>query len=177
MRFIFFFSFQGLYCEVLSGSDIALVWVGASNVATQILPCHAAPLAGVNDSRTAISSLPFLASTCLTSAIKPFNSFGGVFFFVFTFFNLSVEITQLIVTHLIEKHYVKMGNVRFGEGFACTSMDLVPVLQTADSYLIPKAPMNLTAVHDNVCKIRPRTAQAPVSSEISSVFMAFAKEL
>lgn len=96
---------------------------------------------------------------------------------VFTFFNLSVEITQLIVTHLIEKHYVKTGNARFGGGFACTSMDLVPILQTAGSYLRPRAPMNLTAVHDNVCKIRPRTAQAPVSSEISFVFMAFAKEL
>lgn len=100
-----------------------------------------------------------------------------VFFFVFRFFNLAVEIWQLIVTHLIEKHYVKTGNAGFEEGFACTSMDLGPILQMAGSYLRPKATLYFTAVHDNVRKIRPCTAQAFLSSEISFVFMAFAKEL
>lgn len=32
--YLYFFPFQGLYCEVLSGSDIAQIWVEASNLAT-----------------------------------------------------------------------------------------------------------------------------------------------
>lgn len=174
----FFFPFQVLRCELLSGSDIALICVRASSVATQILPCHAAPLSSVNDSRTTISSLPFLVSTSdfYHQTVQQFLFGWGLGFFVFTVFNLSVEISHLIVTHLIEKRYVKTGNTRFGEGFACTSMEWGPILKTACSYLRPKATLNLTAVHDNVCKIRPCTAQVLLSREISFVFMAFAKK-
>lgn len=86
---------------------------------------------------------------------------------------MSIEIARLIVTHLIEKYDVKTANAIFVEGLACTFMELRPILQTAGSYLRCKAILNLIAVHDNVCKIRTCTAQAPLSREISFVFIAF----
>lgn len=70
--------------------------------------------------------------------------FGVVFFpFLFTFFNLSVEIAHWIVTPLIEKYNVKTDNAVFVEGLACTSIDLSPILQTAGSYLRCKATLIL----------------------------------
>lgn len=88
-----------------------------------------------------MSSSPLLVSTCLTSPSKRSTLLGfGVF--QFTFFNLSVEIAHLIVTHLIDKCCVKTGNARFGEGFARASMDRGPVLQTAGFYLRSHTELN-----------------------------------
>lgn len=149
-----FFPFQGLHCKVLSGSDTDLIWVGAGNVATQILPCRAVP------PKTTRSSLPFLVS--LLSS----NSSTALGFFLYSHpSNLHVE----IVAHFIENGCVETGNARFGKWFASTSMGLGPILQTAIT-------LNLTAVH-NIWKIKPCTARASRSREISFVFITFAKEL
>lgn len=112
----FFFPFWGLYCKALSGSDTALIGGKLSNVATRELPCHAAPLTSVNDSRTAISSLPFFVSTSLTSAIKQFNSLVCWGFFVFTFFSLSVEFAHRL-SHIWLKNTVwKQVTLDLGKG-------------------------------------------------------------
>lgn len=100
-----FFPFWGLYCKVLSGSDTALIWGRPSNVATHELPCHSAFLTSVNDSRTAVSSLPFFVSPSLTSAIKQFNSLICWGFFAFTFFSLSVEFAHRL-SHIWLKNTV-----------------------------------------------------------------------
>lgn len=86
-----FFLLQGLYCEGLPGSDIALIWEGACGGATQMLPCYAAPVAGDNVNSTAISSSPSLVSPFLTSAISLAVVFWGegVSLFFFLFYSLS----------------------------------------------------------------------------------------
>lgn len=85
-----FFLLQGLYCEGLPGSDIALIWEGACGGATQMLPCYAAPVAGDNVNSTAISSSPSLVSPSLTSAISLTVVFWGFFsLFFFLFYSLS----------------------------------------------------------------------------------------
>lgn len=177
-----FFLLQGVYSEVLSGSDIALIWKfwSGTHIAMELHKCsHVMMLLWLV---IMLTRQPYHFHLSFCKPIPDFcHQFGScvlgfffLFFFLFTFFNLSIESAHLIVTHLIEKYnWLKKGNAIFVEGLACTSTDLSPILQTAGSYLRCKAILNLTAVHDNVFKIRTCTAQAPLSREISFVFIAF----